>query len=305
MLDIISPRSSKLDFDRLHTAIATLRSKQIFFVGGGVRSGTTWLQLLLDAHPEVSCNGEAHFIDYLAPSLKQTADHYREYIDNKNRTIFRELEGYPLAAEEDFQYLMASWIALLLIRQSKCKEAVAVGERTPNNIDHFDMLDVLFPAAKFIHIVRDGRDSAVSAWLHNLRVTPDWAMQQYSSLATYATGFAESWAKHIARAQQFAERHPDRFLRIRYEDLAAETERSLASLFGFIGVGCDEAVLARCRNDASFVKLSGGRNPGQENRGSFFRKGVTGDWRNHLSIQIEAEFRKRAGGWLERLGYYW
>ena len=47
-----------------------LRSKQIFFIGGTAKSGTTWVQLLLDAHPEVSCNGEGHFLDNLKPALK-------------------------------------------------------------------------------------------------------------------------------------------------------------------------------------------------------------------------------------------
>jgi hypothetical protein len=42
----------RLDFERLHTAVAGLRGKQIFFVGGLLKSGTTWLQLLLNAHPQ-------------------------------------------------------------------------------------------------------------------------------------------------------------------------------------------------------------------------------------------------------------
>jgi hypothetical protein len=304
MFDFTASQRPKLDFDRLHTAISALRSKQIFFVGGGVRSGTTWLQLLLDAHPHVSCNGEGHFFDILAPSLKQAADDHWEFVDNKNRTIFRELKGYPPVTQEGTMYLLASWMALFLIRQSEGKDATAIGERTPDNIDHLDMLDVLFPEAKFIQIVRDGRDCAVSAWFHNLRLTPDWTMEKYGSLGAYATGFAGSWANHLATAQQFSERHPDRFLRVRYEDLTAETERTLARLFGFLGVGCDEFVLARCQSDASFARLSGGRHPGQENRRSFFRKGISGDWRNHLSAPLEAEFRKRTDGWLDRLGYY-
>ena len=46
------------DFDALHQAIALIRRKQVFFIGGAAKSGTTWLQLLLNAHPEISCSGE-------------------------------------------------------------------------------------------------------------------------------------------------------------------------------------------------------------------------------------------------------
>jgi hypothetical protein len=280
-----------------------LRNKQIFFVGGTMKSGTTWLQLLLNAHPQVSCNGEAHFVASLAPSLKQGLDLHWEYIEGKNRMVFHELEGFPPLAEEDFSYILSASIALFLMRQSKGKEAVAIGERSPNNTKHLDRLDALFPRANFIQIVRDGRDCAVSAWFHNLRVTPEWTKRSHGSLDAYVTSYAEGWSKDLAKAQEFADRHIDRFLRIRYEDLASDTERALEGLFGFLGVPCHEAVLAHCRSQASFAKLSGGRNPGQEDRGSFFRKGIIGDWRNHLSPEVEAEFCKRAGGWLDRLGY--
>ena len=165
------------------------------------------------------------------------------------------------------------------------------------------MLDVLFPTAKFVQIVRDGRDCAVSAWFHNVRVTPEWTKENLRSFDAYVARYAVSWAKRVAAAQHFADRHRDRFFRVRYEDLATDPEGTLTKLFRFLGVSSGEAVLARCRSEAGFAKLSGGRSPGQEDRGSFFRKGVPGDWRNHLTPVMEAEFRKQAGDWLDRLGY--
>src|SRR5262249_22809360 len=156
--------------ERLNSAVLSLRSKQIFFVGGTMKSGTTWLQLLLNAHPRVSCNGEGHFIDFLAPNLKQALDYHRKFIADKNRSIFQELKtgSYPALTEEDAFYIIASCVSLFLIRQSSDKQATAIGERTPDNIDNLEMLDLFFPTAKFIQIVRDGRDCAVSGWFHNL-----------------------------------------------------------------------------------------------------------------------------------------
>jgi hypothetical protein len=305
MSEMTGLRGKNLDFERLNSAVVSLRGKQIFFVGGTMKSGTTWLQLLLNAHPRVSCNGEGHFVDSLASNLKQALDFHWKFIADKNRSIFQELKTgiYPALADEDVFYVIASCISLFLIRQSKSKEATAIGERTPDNIDNLEMLDLLFPNAKFLQIVRDGRDCAVSGWFHNLRITPHWTKKNFGSLRAYAVRCAEAWAEQIADGQRFAERHPGRFLRVRYEDLTSDTERVLAGLFEFLGVARDESVIAHCRSEASFTKLSGGRHPGQENRRSFFRKGVAGDWRNHFSSELDAEFRKHSGGWLDRLGY--
>src|SRR5262249_31142732 len=127
---------NKLDIDRLHDAVSTLRRKQIFFVGGVMKSGTTLLQLLLDAHPEVSCNGEAHFANNLAPALKHGIDQHWAFVRNKNQSIFSELKGYPRLTDEHFLYILASSVALFLIEQSKNRDVRAIGERTPDNIAH-------------------------------------------------------------------------------------------------------------------------------------------------------------------------
>jgi hypothetical protein len=62
----------RFDFDALHDAVAHVRQKQLFFVGGAPKSGTTWLQLMLNGHPEISCTGEGHFPDRLLPALSRS-----------------------------------------------------------------------------------------------------------------------------------------------------------------------------------------------------------------------------------------
>src|ERR1700730_16430899 len=216
-----------LDYDAVHAAISELRKKQIFFIGGAIKSGTTWLQLLLDAHPQVSCKGEAHFTR-LSPLLRRALDQHSQLIAEKNESIFKELAGYPRLTDDDYQYLLASCIGLYLWRQSKDEPAVqAVGEKSPRNVLHFDILNVLFPTAKFIHIVRDGRDCAVSGWFHNLRLTPEWVKKTYGSMEGYVTSFMDSWAKDVSAAQALADANPTRIRQVRYEDLLADTENIL------------------------------------------------------------------------------
>jgi hypothetical protein len=305
-----------LDYDHLHTMVSALRKKQIFFVGGTVRSGTTWLQLLLHAHPSVSCSGEGHFPDLLWHFLKQAMQQHNGVIEKHNEIVSKGAdeivskgaEIYSSLEHDDVLHIFAFCIAVFLVRQSEHKPAaLAIGDKTPANIRYLAPLAALFPNAKFIQIVRDGRDCAVSGWfLSQSRKVMDLGSvgpPNRKSLDTYASKFAAMWADDLARAQQVAEAHPNRFRRVRYEDLRADTEPILAELFGFLGVKTDPSVLSHCRREGSFTKLTGGRNPGEEDRLRFFRKGVAGDWRNYLSDEINRLFRERAGDWLDLLGY--
>src|SRR5215831_18654517 len=75
------------DYDSMHASILTLRKKQIFFVGGSPKSGTTWLQLLLDSHPSVSCSGEGHFTTHLWRLLKEALKRHDEVIKTNNKEL--------------------------------------------------------------------------------------------------------------------------------------------------------------------------------------------------------------------------
>src|SRR5215831_6151414 len=244
------------DFNSMHASISKLRQKQIFFVGGPVKSGTTWLQLLLDAHPSVSCSGEGHFSTHLWGMLKEALDKHDSVIKTNNEELFTELEEYKRLTQDDFWYIFATCIAVFLLKQSNHKPARAIGDKTPANLRAFGGLAALFPGAKFIQIVRDGRDCAVSGWFHNLRLN-ERAPLDRGSLTAHVTAFAERWASHLAKGQELVDAHPERIRRIRYEDLVKDTEDTLAGLFHFLGVDANASVLAHCRTEASFNKRSG------------------------------------------------
>jgi Sulfotransferase domain len=291
------------DFYHLHSAISALHSKQIFFIGGVAKSGTTWLQILLDLHPNISCKGEGHFPNRFAPLLRRVLDVHNECISKKNASIFKEIRGYPQYTEEHFLYLFTSAISLLLHEQVEHKPAEAIGEKTPDNICFFPLLGTIFPRAKFIQIVRDGRDSAVSGWFHNLRVSPEWTRQNFPSMEDYIKTYAKVWATQVSESSKFGAQQPTRYLAVRYEDLGSDTAGTLEKTFRFLGVKCSQEIVERCCVDGSFERLSGGRSRGQEDRESFFRKGIVGDWRNYLSDEMNEMFQDKAGEWLARFGY--
>jgi hypothetical protein len=283
------------DFDVLHSAITDLRGKQVFFIGGAPKSGTTWLRLLLNAHPAISCGGEGHFPNRLLPALARALKAYNASIDAKNKTIFGQLEGQPLFSNRHALYLAGAAISLMLGRPAKASTVNIVGDKTPDNIRFLPLLAGLFPAARFIHIVRDPRDCAVSAWFHNLRVNPTQVQAKFPSFEAFAINFAHIWAATVRGGIKFAEQRPGRCLTLRYEDLSDDPVRSLGRICTFLGASRDPSVLAACRDATEFSRLSGGRARGDEDRASFFRNGVAGAWRNHFDTATEQEFRAKAG----------
>jgi hypothetical protein len=288
---------------KLETALDLLRGRPVFFIGGSPKSGTTWLQLLHDSHPGISCRGEAHIPDDLAPLVMQAAAAYSDRIDERNTRAFPELAPYPRFDDEDVLSLLAVAAALVLGEHARdATPGAVIGEKTPDNVRSFPLLLRLFPQAKFLHIVRDGRDCAVSGWWHNQRSEPEWTRQTFSSFHAYACSFAERWAKDLEAGLDFAAQHPGSSMLIRYEDLLADPDAVLARSFGFLGVAADDALVADCVRASAFSRLSG-RDPGKEDRTSFFRKGVRGEWVREFDAAMLAAFRERAGQWLARFGY--
>jgi hypothetical protein len=291
------------DYDAVQAEIAALREKQLFFIGGAPKSGTTWLQLLLDQHPAISCSGEGHFTTALMPRLVGAADSYNQYIAWKSETVFSELPSYPQLSETHIAYLIASAMALQLASHASNPATRLIGEKTPDNVRFFPVLKNAFPGAKFIHIIRDGRDCAVSGWFHNLRTTPDWTRETFGSIDVYLTNFAQEWAADISAGTRFGAALPGSYLVIRYEDLVAEPTAVLREVLTFLRASAELDVIAACIGAGSFERLSGGRARGEENRSSFFRKGVSGDWHRHFSTETARRFEEKAGIWLTRYGY--
>jgi hypothetical protein len=291
------------DFDIIHHAIAVIRRKQVFFVGGAAKSGTTWLQFLLNAHPDISCSGEGHFPNKLLPGLGKALNAHNATINLKSQSIFDGLNEQPLFTNRHALYLATAAISMLLCPPAKANIARIVGDKTPDNVRHFALLATLFPQAKFIHIVRDARDCAVSAWFHNKRVTPEPFAKQFTTFAEFSGAFAQAWVTNVSLGAQFTAEQPDRCLAIRYEDLSQDPFRVFNQMCEFLGASTEPAILRSCCAAADFANLSGGRRRGQEDRGSFFRQGLPGNWREHFDAPAEFAYREKVEPWLSRFRY--
>lgn len=286
-------------FEQLHARIGAIARTRLFFIGGSLKSGTTWLQLLLNAHPAIACRGEGHVANHLGRLLMQDLDRHNALLAQKNNGIFAGLEGFPLYNRDDLAYLVAAALYLGVAKADTGSTLAAIGEKTPDNVRYFDVLQAIFPQARFIHLVRDGRDCAVSCWFHNQRC----GGMPPSSLPEFALMFAREWAKDLAEGCAFAAAQPGACQTIRYEDLVSDARPVLRGVLDFLGVETADATLEGCLAAGTFERLSGGRVAGQEDRQSFFRNGLPGDWRRHFDAELEAAFRAAASPWMERFGY--
>ncbi|MDQ7087041.1 MAG: sulfotransferase [Acidobacteriota bacterium] len=289
--------------ESLERKLAAFDRRGLFFVLGTMKSGTTWLQLLLDAHPAICCRGEGHFTSYLAPRLQQALGEYNQIIAGKNQDIFTDLPDFPLLKKEHLLHLLRTTVALLLAELPADEEVTLVGEKCPNNIRGLDILAALFPRARFVHVVRDLRDVAVSAWFHNQRVSPRWTRENFEDLDQYALANLPEWTAELRLARRFAATHPEKVVTVRYEDLLAEPARNLARTLDFLGVDSDGRIIDRCLKAASFETLTGGRRPGEEDRRSHFRKGLAGEGRQALQPETLEQFEVAAGPELRAFGY--
>ncbi len=100
--------------------IAALR---VFFVVGCQKSGTTWLQYLLDAHPQIVCGGEAHLTDVLAPLLQ---DAFHLYNDT-DKTSLRLRNDDLFAAIR----VLADRLLCSYLDETEGKQVLALGESRP------------------------------------------------------------------------------------------------------------------------------------------------------------------------------
>jgi len=277
-----------------------LSRAQLFFVGGAPRSGTTWLQYLLDAHPDVRCAGEGLFRKDLAEPMEKLVNERRAALQAKNQRVFRHSGGYPLPESDDAEVLVGTGILLALERQCVGKAWRAVGEKTPENVFFFPTLKRMFPRAKFIGIARDPRDLLSSAW-HFFRKRDvgesDAAKAEFIRSALPSLQQGTRSMLELRRALG-----PDCML-VTYERMLTQTTMTAGALYRFLGVSDDDRVVADCVSRTSFAALTGGRGAGTVEEGSFFRRGVVGDWRATFSEELGATIVRELGWCFREFGW--
>ena len=299
---------SDLDLRRRLQSLDRFLNRELFFVVGLPRSGTTWVQHLLNAHDNILCRGEAHFLDILLPQIQQCFQHYNKEIRLQGGAVahLKEYGGHVESLEyklNDIHLILVYCISTIFQKWiNAAGDARILGERTPDSIRHLNLLNTLFPRSRIIHVIRDGRDGATSGWFFKLSgVAKNKVVNQ--DFDNYVCNYLKQWRACITLAQTIGKQLGDRYCEVRYESLLDRPGIEVGKLMRFLGADDEPELIGRCIQSASFENMGDGRPRGEERNTAFVRKGVAGDWKNHFDADLSRQAWGIAGNLLEHLGY--
>lgn len=256
LLDGQAPLKKRADFPAITPdEVAEARSffpMEKFFIFGHARSGTTLLVRLVRLHPEVHCNYQAHFFTRppLLQSLVQDAS-IEAWLNRRSNRWNRGKDPSPviLRAVADF----------ILERDARQEGKSIVGDKSPSSLldgEAVRLMHKIYPDAKLIYIVRDGRDTVVShrfqtfidARQHlareDLRLAesfsrdPEPFMRAERSIFTEKAirWAAEGWARNVTETDQAGrELYGEGYLSLRYDRLLERPHEQMQRVWAFLG----------------------------------------------------------------------
>lgn len=277
-----------------------------FFVSGMGRSGSTWLQMLLNSHPEIVCLGEGQLFQNMPQKLKDLIDRHNEIQEFLLTTNFgdSQIPAYPRLDENDLVEILRFTAGRVFEKFPVSSQTKAIGDKSPQNWKSIALIRRTFPDSKFIHIIRDPRDVLVSSWHQWKRTKPQELQQLYrNDIVDLAKSLFEHWRLINDTALAFQNHHPDVLLITTYESLTSRPEQELVGIFAFLGVSERNAIVTECIERNRFELLSGGRERGEADNSAFFRKGEVSAWQKELPEGALAQLSSEVKLLMQRLGY--
>ena len=279
--------------------------RALFFVVGVPKSGTTWVQLMLTGHAAIDCAGEGHFTDWLLEDVRGLLAKYNERQAFNNAFVYDDDGYFSGFTGKDFNAL-ARFVFFQKLRKRDLKPAIRFqGDKTPNYVYALNWLREIFPEARFIYVMRDGRDAAASIIDQKMRLLRAETHRPYDTRTRRSDleSFVRKWLEVTQLARDFDRAWPNRMITLRYETLIRDPHKEIARAVRFLGAGHDVNQIAACVAHGALEKWSGGRAPGEADPDSFFRKGVTGDWLEFFSDDEQDYLTARLGKRLAEIGY--
>lgn len=254
-------------------------------IGGCPRSGTTMLRRALGAHPAIACGPETGIFLPGRPSPERLARGY-----DLNVSEVRAL----LEASRNQAAFIDAFFGRYLQQTGKQRWA----EKTPQNLRQLDWIWRHFPEARFIHLIRDGRDTVCSMRVHPERRVVDGAFVTVRAEVPIEECI-DRWVHDVRLGIGY--RGNPRYHELRYEQLVEEPRAQLSRLFTFLGEPFDERVLAY-RREKPHVATPRPSVPDDTASTSIHARSV-GRWRTDLRPEEQRLFKERAGRLLIELGY--
>jgi LPS sulfotransferase NodH len=292
-----------------------------FFIFGHARSGTTLLARLIRLHPDIHCNWQAHFFTREPTLYSLVADpKVKEWMSARSNrwNMGRDLSALVMRVSSDF----------ILEREARCLGKSVVGDKSPNNQlkgKSVSLLHGIYPDAKLIFIVRDGRDTVLSHRFQgfidfpnrlkkrDLQIRENFIDAPESFLKENQSIFSpgqlmnemEKWVENLEETDSLAnDLFGSAYLRLHYEDLLSDPVSTLEKIWSFLGFSEIEPKLKET------VLFEMTRNPDEEwqkEQANEMRiniqKGKSGSWKDFFSDQDRLLTKQIAGETLIKWGY--
>lgn len=262
---------------------------------GVSRSGTSLIRQMLNHHSKLAIPPESYFIPILW-------ERYRAHQNMKNLLtdvgFLVRIRQWGISSDEIRTRLppcpaFADVIQAIYKSYAEARGKARFGDKTPLYMRHLELLEQVFPGAQYVHIVRDGRDAALSYL--NMRSRPRFSWAWPKGLSD----FAISWRNEVIGARRFgAIIAAGRYFELRYEDLVTEPELKLREVCSFLNLQYERDMLEYYRDArqsarrlANHARLAEPPTPGAR------------DWRNSLKPADLKRFEAIAGELLSNFGY--
>ena len=268
------------------------------FVGCG-RSGTTLLRNMFDSHSALAMTHESHFIGPLAKVRSRYESEAGFDCDVFVADLFSdakfvrqglELEAVRSALEKARPETYAAAVRAVFAAYAAREGKTLYGDKTPGSVTQIELLAELFPEAKFVHIIRDGRAVALS-----FLERPEWGPKTMAEAASY-------WKNRLRRGRAAGwVIGPERYMEIRYEDLVTDPEAAARQVCGFLGLDFEDGMLRYHEKSKEFIAST--KDPAAfKNLSRPVTAGLR-TWEDEISSGDQRLFEAIAGDLLKELGY--
>lgn len=263
------------------------------FIVGADRSGTTLLQAMLDAHPDLAVLPETYWLPGALTLCQNSAESHADFIrfvEQQERWALLNLTPEALEAAvgavQPFDLAAAMRAIYCLYARNAGKPRW--GDKTPHYLMHLLTVARLFPEAHFIHVIRDGRDQALSI------LAVPWG-------PTTLVQAARQWHNQLSWARWCARRVPH-YIEVHYEDLVSNPEQILQHICAYLHLPWHPQMLdyprhSQVATNAAYLTLT--HNPRVRER----PQRRVARWRSEMKAEDCAGFEALAGDLLRDLGY--